>query len=154
MTFGDSTKLSRNVQSDGLLQIVTRAHRIPNSPDVRKVPHPNLQVTWKAHRSLEKGLTEPGASFATESQIRSDLLPSTRSVEDAWSINVIFINRCSATHIRVVSAGTNLGDQGYGEDCLTRSVLDENQQKYGTDIPRKHDPRQKNVHIRQRKTRR
>ena len=37
-------------------------------------------------------------------------------------------SKCSATHIRVISADTNPGDQGYGRDGLTRSVLDETQQ--------------------------
>ena len=39
----------------------------------------------------------------------------------------MIISKCSATHIRVISADTNLGDQGYGTVGLTRSVLDESQ---------------------------
>ena len=71
----------------------------------------------------------------------------TRSVENARSINVIFVNKFSATHFRVVSAGTNFGDhQGYGTDCFTPSVLDEIQQTHASDFLRKHDPRQRNVH--------
>ena len=38
----------------------------------------------------------------------------------------MIISKCSATHIRVISADTNAGDQGYGRDGL--SVLDETQQ--------------------------
>ena len=43
------------------------------------------------------------------------------------SVIMIISNR-PAAHIRVISADTNLGDQGYRTDGLTRSVLDETQQ--------------------------
>ena len=40
----------------------------------------------------------------------------------------MIISKRPAAHIRVISADTNLGDQGHGTDGLTRSVLDESQQ--------------------------
>ena len=55
------------------------------------------------------------------------MCPKARSVEDAQSIHIIFVIKGSATHVPVASAGTDLGDQGYGTDCLARSVLDETQ---------------------------
>ena len=74
------------------------------------VTRPNLRVTRNAHRALEEGLTKTDASFAAALGI--DVRQSTRSVEDARTVNIIFVNKCSVTQIRVASAGTHFGDQG------------------------------------------
>ena len=121
-----------------------RQERAKASPR-KVVTHRTLRVTRKAFRALEKGLTKTNASFAMQSQIRH-VSQSIRSVEGARSLHIIFVNKCSASHIRVVSAGSNLGDQGYVTDCISRCVLDETQRKHASTILRKHDPRQQKVH--------